>query len=720
MATIIGTIGDDDLTGTTGDDAIYGYDPADQANTDGGNDTLSGADGNDSLFGGNGRDHLSGGAGNDILDGGPGGDVMAGGAGDDVYYASWNYYPDQRDVVEEALNGGIDTIVAATGYVLPANVENLTLAEGVGGGTGNELDNIIIGNSGNNTLSGGSGGLDTLIGGAGDDFYEITSSTTTVVEDAGGGEDRVYIYVNDDYVLPAFVEQGTVGNDASIGLSGNELANTLRADVGNQRLYGLGGDDCLAGGQGDDVLVGGQGDDRLAGGAGTNDTADYSSAAGPIFLNVEAGFVTGAAGRDQLSMVEHVIGTAFDDVLVGYGLQARLDGGAGNDTLTSNNSVPEGGGWTNNFNVMNGGAGDDSIDAGIGADTLIGGAGNDVMDGGKGNDTADYSEATTGVKVDLALVVAQSTGNGTGIDRLSNIENLTGGTVGDQLSGNGVVNVIMGLNGADVLYGRGGNDTLDGGNSADILRGNDGDDRLVGGQGNDRLEGSTGDDVLIGDGNDDLLIGGDGIDTADYAGDGRAVTVNLSITGAQNTGYGADTLSGIERVIAGAGDDRLVGSTAADELHGGAGDDIVSGIGGADSLFGEAGDDQIAGGGGNDRLVGGAGADELLGGADADSFVFTAIAETPIGIARDTIDDFQQGTDHIDLSAIDANVLASGDQAFTFIGASAFTHAGAQLRQTGDGAGNTVIEGDVQGDGVADFQILLKGAYALNSSSFNL
>jgi Ca2+-binding RTX toxin-like protein len=385
----------------------------------------------------------------------------------------------------------------------------------------------------------------------------------------------------------------------------------------------------------------------------------------------------------------------------------------------SNNSVSDGSG-TNNFNVMNGGAGDDSIDAGVGRDILIGGAGNDVMDGGSGIDTADYSEATTGVRVDLALVGPQNTGNGTGSDTLSNIENLTGGSVGDELSGNGLVNIIMGLNGADVLYGRGGNDTLDGGNSADTLRGNDGDDRLIGGQGNDRLEGSTGEDVLIGGANDDLMIGGDGIDTADYTGDGRAVNVNLSSGAAQNTGYGLDTLSGIENLTAGAGNDRLVGSTGVNELHGGAGKDAVSGIGGTDTLYGEAGDDNIAGGAGNDLLVGGAGTDELLGGADADTFAFYATAETLVGAGRDTIDDFQQGLDHVDLAAIDANVLSSADQPFTFIGASAFTHAAAQLRQVGDGAGNTVIEGDVQGDGVADFQILLKGAYTLNSSDFVL
>jgi Ca2+-binding RTX toxin-like protein len=315
MAIIIGTIGDDDLTGTSGDDTIYGYNPNDQANTDGCDDTLNGAGGNDSLFGGNGRDTLTGGAGNDILNGGPGGDTIAGGEGDDIYYASGNYYPDQRDVVVEAPNGGIDTIVAATSYVLPANVENLTLTAFASSGTGNELDNIIIGTGGDDFLYEGPGGLDTLIGGAGNDYYEITRSTTAVIEDADSGKDRLWIEVDNDYVLPAFVEDGTVGNSASIGLSGNELANTLRADEGDQRLYGLGGNDSLYGGRGDDILVGGDGDDILVGGAGAGDTADYSSASGSIFFNVEVpqpstgGIVTGglvaiASGVSSTSSVQ--------------------------------------------------------------------------------------------------------------------------------------------------------------------------------------------------------------------------------------------------------------------------------------------------------------------------------------------------------------------------------------------------------------------------------
>lgn len=395
--------------------------------------------------------------------------------------------------------------------------------------------------------------------------------------------------------------------------------------------------------------------------------------------------------------------------------------------------------------IINGTADNDSIDGGDGNDTLYGNDGNDFLDGGAGNDTLDggngidiahYFMATTAVAVNLNLVGPQNTGASTGIDTLVNIENLTGGTVADHLVGNGLANSLQGLNGNDILAGGAGNDSLEGGNSSDILQGDDGDDRLAGGAGNDRLTGKAGNDILLADAGDDVLIAGDGVDTADYSGNGRAVSVNLSTTAAQNTGYGMDSLSGIENLSGGAGNDRLVGSNGANVIRGGGGKDIVSGLGGDDTLYGDAGNDTIAGGAGNDRMVGGAGLDELLGGAGADIFAFTVAAYNAlIPVERDTIDDFRQRVDRIDLSTINANVTAVGDQAltvmdgdvivspdhaFTFIGANAFSNVPGQLRSFADGAGNTIVEGDVQGDGAGDFQILLKGVYTLQSSDFVL
>jgi Ca2+-binding RTX toxin-like protein len=366
-------------------------------------------------------------------------DVMAGGVGDDIYYA------DADDTIQEGLNEGIDKIFTAQSAILPDGVENLTLTgtQDVNG-TGNELDNVIFGNSGQNRLSDGSGGFDVLVGGAGDDIYRVTRGTTVIVEESGAGRDQVSASVS--YVLPDFVEDASTSVLwEAIDLTGNELSNGLIGNYGNNTLSGLGGNDRLNGGPGDDTLIGGAGSDQLAGGGGI-DTADYSSAPGAIFLNIDApaddvySTVTGAAGRDTLSLIEHIIGSSFDDVLRLYGkVMTRLDGGDGSDTVTGNSRA----------DVLNGGSGNDIISGGAANDTLIGGAGNDTMDGGSGVDVADYSEATTRVTVDLAFSGPQNTGNGTGFDTLSNIENLTGGRLTDRLSGNGLDNVLKGLNGND-------------------------------------------------------------------------------------------------------------------------------------------------------------------------------------------------------------------------------------------------------------------------------
>jgi serralysin len=135
-----------------------------------------------------------------------------------------------------------------------------------------------------------------------------------------------------------------------------------------------------------------------------------------------------------------------------------------------------------------------------------------------------------------------------------------------------------------------------------------------------------------------------------------------------------------------------------DTLYGGTDNDVLNGGAGRDSLFGGAGDDQF---------FSGADADTVFGGAGANVLFFSTAANGGNGTQRDVIRDFQTRVDDIDLSFIDAKTAVAGNQAFTFIGAGAFTAAG-QVRYVGG-----VLSGDVGGTLAADFQITLTGAPVL-------
>jgi Ca2+-binding RTX toxin-like protein len=138
------------------------------------------------------------------------------------------------------------------------------------------------------------------------------------------------------------------------------------------------------------------------------------------------------------------------------------------------------------------------------------------------------------------------------------------------------------------------------------------------------------------------------------------------------------------------------------------------------TLIGNAGANTLHGWGGNDVLRGGAGKDMLTGGAGADRFVFIASGDSMVGAHADRITDFSRAQlDKIDLAAIDANLAVAGNQGFSFIGSGAFTRHAGELRFT-VGGGVTTIAGDLNGDGVSDFHIVLNGTVALQASDFTL
>jgi Ca2+-binding RTX toxin-like protein len=145
-------------------------------------------------------------------------------------------------------------------------------------------------------------------------------------------------------------------------------------------------------------------------------------------------------------------------------------------------------------------------------------------------------------------------------------------------------------------------------------------------------------------------------------------------------------------------------------LAGGRGDDVITGGGGNDTLAGGAGNDILSGGGGNDVLLGGTGSDVFL-------FDKTYL-QPPGGI--DTIGDFSSAQgDKIKLHSMDANTNTLVDDNFKFIGTQAFHHVAGELHYLVQG-GNSIIQGDVNGDGIADFSIKVLGVTTLNSTDFFL
>ena len=312
--------------------------------------------------------------------------------------------------------------------------------------------------------------------------------------------------------------------------AGTALDDVLSADNGQAWLDGREGNDTLRGGAGDDYLRGGSGADILRGGMGS-DTVLYDDAESGIYVDLEQGGGRGStADGDTYEGIENVLGSAFDDVLIGDDNANRLDGSAGNDVLL-------------------GRAGDDTLIGGEGNDALVGGEGADHLVGGSGNDTADYSGSAEAVAVDLS----KGTGHGGDAegDTFDSIENLKGSSHGDYLIGDAGANTIDGAAGDDRLAGEAGDDTMFGGAGRDVVDGGAGDDMLDGGAGDDVLLGGDGNDVLHGGTGDNLLLGGDGDDIALFDGDIRDYdlsVLNGTLRVEALDGSSRDILDGVEQI----------------------------------------------------------------------------------------------------------------------------------------------------------------------------
>lgn len=323
------------------------------------------------------------------------------------------------------------------------------------------LSETFVGTAFDDTFTNVSNG-DRIFGGAGIDTVVFGSSSLRSVD----------LQIPGNFPANSFVLEGIenlTGNNGADLFRGDTVGNVLSGGAGNDTLYGRDGNDSLFGGTNDDLLFGGSSDDVLDGGSGID-------------------MLDGGAGDDLLfggGDADRLLGGSENDVLYGGDGDDRLQGGAGDDELfgDAGNDILTGGAGDDE---MSGGAGLDILRAEDGADSVYGGADNDIIfahtgvglvDGGTGTDTLRVSGPlavnTAGVHVDLTgvfdnlgLVIPLTRFS----EDISGIENVTGGTGDDFITGD---------NAANLLQGGAGNDTIVSGGGADVLFGNAGADVFV-------------------------------------------------------------------------------------------------------------------------------------------------------------------------------------------------------------------------------------------------
>ena len=616
--------------------------------------------------------------------------------------------------------------------------------------TGGDEDNIFITDAGDDVLNGGAGddrlsawigndevyagaGNDTIINTGGEDLFDGGSGVDTLITDLSQSvKDRLGLSLDFDIVFDLTaedphmrhyavtpdgtdyawdeiysIENYTLIGDFDVTLTGDDQANILVSDSGDDVLRGGAGNDTLDGGSGDDKLYGGAGNDTLIhsgsgaqlfdGGDGI-DTYKKSAVQAGLSLEIEVNLETGYTGsvtdrdhplQDIVTNIENVDFSLVDwDLsLIGDSSDNILTAGSGDDTLY-------------------GGAGDDTLDGGAGDDTINDGAGTDIINGGDGTDTLlrnlsdDYSDYAFTPIIDLNSGKFYAEEYPDDYDTLISMENLqVAGNFNYTLKGDNADNILTAGAGNDTLDGGDGDDKLDGGAGDDVLNGGAGDDVLNGDAGNDIIRAGAGNDTIIngsgynynytGGGGEDVYDGGAGIDTlitgmisgswhGDYIDE---INLTTGSAGGLGSDFHRDELLNIENVTyVGALDTQIVGDGGANELTGSTGVDTIDGRAGADTLSGGDGNDTIYGGEGNDRLEGAGGNDTLTGGSGSDTFQFHGVFE------HDTITDYDSDEDILEFYANDGSALNISDLIETV------NSDGNRVLSTADGLSSVTLE----------------------------